>query len=167
MTENKNTRFTRFGLFVITVFVFAASVVSIPIIVLRFKTANASGDWPTIQGTVIESRIQEHQSGLHASYKPIVRYEYSVNDEFYSGSVLSLSDYSSQDKFVARKIARKYPFGSNVTVYYNPDNPSEALLEPGFNVLLLFFLFIPIGLFVFGVAILKMHIHGVEKPCED
>jgi hypothetical protein len=31
-----------------------------------------------------------------------------------------------------RSYASKYPVGKDVTVYYNPKDPSEAVLEPGF-----------------------------------
>ena len=48
---------------------------------------------------------------------------------------MGVTRYSSNAdaKAGAQKIAKKYPKGKKVTVYYMPDNPSESLLEPGFS----------------------------------
>jgi hypothetical protein len=36
--------------------------------------------------------------------------------------------------FSAQEVAAMYPVGEKVTVYYNPDNPKIATLEPGISV---------------------------------
>ena len=48
---------------------------------------------------------------------------------------MGVTRYSSNAdaKAGAQKIAKKYPKGKKVTVYYMPDNPAESLLEPGFS----------------------------------
>jgi hypothetical protein len=50
-------------------------------------------------------------------------------------TILGVTRYSSNAdaKAGAQKIAKKYPKGKKVTVYYMPDNPGETLLEPGFS----------------------------------
>ena len=123
----------------------------------------ASSDWPSVDGKIIESRVEEKKvqrtgSGTNKTplnqkrYQPKVDYTYSVNDKSFKGSRISYSDhgylgkskkitimgvtrYSSNAdaKAGAQKIAKKYPKGKKVTVYYMPDNPSESLLEPGFS----------------------------------
>ena len=63
-----------------------------------------------------------------------LRYDYEVDGQPYCGARRQFfSDYelfghrgSSVDKHVAR-----YAPGSQVTVYYSPDNPSQSVLIPG------------------------------------
>jgi hypothetical protein len=123
----------------------------------------ASTDWPSVDGKIIDSRVEEEKvkrtgSGSNKTplnqkrYQPKVDYTYSVNDKSFKGTRISYSDhgylgkskkitimgvtrYSSNAdaKAGALKIAQKYPKGKKVTVYYMPDNPAESLLEPGFS----------------------------------
>ena len=37
---------------------------------------------------------------------------------------------TSSDSRAAERTAASYPAGSNVTVYYNPDDPADATLDP-------------------------------------
>lgn len=123
----------------------------------------ASSDWPSVDGKIIDSRVEEEKNKRTGSrtnktplnqkrYQPKVDYSYSVNDKSFKGTRISYSDhgylgkskeitimgvtrYSSNAdaKAGAQKIVQKYPKGKKVTVYYMPDNPSKSLLEPGFS----------------------------------
>lgn len=56
----------------------------------------------------------------------------------------------------ASKVVEKYPAGSTVTVYYNPENPAEALLErdvPKYTIWLWVALIIS-NVFMCGLAVL-------------
>ena len=123
----------------------------------------ASTDWPSVDGKIIESRVEEKKVKRTSSsskktplnqkrYQPKVDYTYSVNDKSFKGTRISYSDhgylgksksvtvmgvtrYSSNAnaKASAQKIAKKYHKGKKVTVFYMPNNPGESLLEPGFS----------------------------------
>ena len=123
----------------------------------------ASSDWPSTNGKIIESRVEEEKVKRTSSstkktplnqrrYQPKVAYTYSVNDKAFTGTRISYSDhgylgksksvtvmgvtrYSSNAdaKAAAQKIAKKYHKGKKVTVFYMPNNPGESLLEPGFS----------------------------------
>lgn len=102
--------------------------------------AKASEDWPTVTGVVIESDVEARQdrdrngNGNRSSttYKAIVVYDYTVDGkEYSSGRIWFGSDISTSDQAQMRNIVKGYPTGSDVKVYYNPDDPAEAVLQPG------------------------------------
>ena len=61
-------------------------------------------------------------------------FAYRFNDIDYVSQEASLGGkVSSTSRALARGLAKKYPDGTKVQVYVNPDNPSEAVLEPRAN----------------------------------
>lgn len=66
-------------------------------------------------------------------YRANIRYEYAVNGESHESDIWRFGakiSWLSWPSVAARATAR-YPFGKSVTVFYNPNNPSDAVLEPG------------------------------------
>ena len=55
-----------------------------------------------------------------------------VNDQRYTGTRISLTDYSSNQSY-AEGLAAKYPVEQRVDVYYDPANPTKSVLETGAN----------------------------------
>jgi len=99
-------------------------------IVLFQQTASAE-KWPTTDGIIFHSTVdsyREHDSTMH---KPLVQYKYTVNGVNYSSNRVRFGVISTSDGGYANEVVNRYPVGKTVKVYYNPDNPSEALLEPG------------------------------------
>lgn len=103
---------------------------------LNVKKANASLEWPQVTGQVIISRIDRRttRSSEDSStvYRVTVRYEYTVDGTDYTSSTI---DFGGQKRYemrsMASKFIRSYPKDKEVTVYYNPSNHSDAVLNPG------------------------------------
>ena len=72
-------------------------------------------------GTVISSTVQV------PAQVPLVIYSYSVGGTVFRGQRVRAADEPSDT--AAATVAR-YPAGAPVVVYYDPTNPSDALLEP-------------------------------------
>jgi hypothetical protein len=107
-------------------FIFDAIFLGI-IFFTRRKVAQAS-TWPSTMGTVTLSTIQRRRNskGGSTSY-PIVHYAYQVMGQPYQrDKVMPGPDVGGSG---AHKVVARYPIGAQVMVYYNPDKPSEALLE--------------------------------------
>lgn len=105
---------------------FIAFGVLVCLYVLRtFQDGVASHDWPTVQGTVIESELR----GAGDDERLSIVFQFTVEDEQYeeSGAVFGTLWRSSQK----RDFQRRYPAGSTVAVYYKPSDPGRAVLEPG------------------------------------
>ena len=97
--------------------------------------ASRSLSWPTTEGVISHSAMlfrteQTSNSNNAAMYKADVAYRFKVNGRDYSSSQISLMDYSSTAARAGDIVAR-YPDGASVTVYYNPADPSDSVLEPG------------------------------------
>lgn len=96
----------------------------------------SSGSWPAVNGTIIRTNVtvsHSYSSSSHTettSYYPDVTYSYQVGGRnFSSGRITVVSTGGSYS--YAYGFVTQHPVGSSVTVYYNPSDPSQALLEKG------------------------------------
>lgn len=109
--------------------------------------------WPTVLGKVVvsqvKSEIKSAAQGSQISYVPVIRYEYHVEGRSYASSRLNFSVVQGISEDWARGIADRYPVGKEVVVYYDPQKPSESVLEH-----LSISLLIHLGIFFFVVSLL-------------
>jgi len=99
------------------------------------KKASASQSWSSTTGQITEAHVNrststDSEGDMSYSYSPAVQYTYQVAGQAYSGKNLTFgftTGFSSSSK--AEAIIARYPVGSQVTVYYDPANPGEAVLE--------------------------------------
>lgn len=97
--------------------------------------ARQSRLWPSTDGEIehaatLYQTSRSPSGGLSATYKADIAYRYQVNGKDYSSSAITLLDVSSTAGR-AQSIVDRYPDKSKVQVFYNPDDPSDAVLEPG------------------------------------
>lgn len=121
----------------------------------------ASQGWPTTRGTILYHKFvgvkfREYDGGFYTNINVYIRYEYSVDGITYS----SLSINSIDTPFHPSNYASRFPVGEDVIVYYNPENPSDAVLEPGFvNIFKAFggfsSLFLVVGVFFIFLGIVE------------
>jgi len=87
-----------------------------------------SANWPSLQGSVISSRVDFSTSNDVTDYYVDVTYAYSVDGANYSSSFKTASQATQSD---AEQDMRAYRPGAAVTVYYNPKDPSSSTTSPG------------------------------------
>jgi len=90
------------------------------------KKANAANAWPSTPGKIVASQIQRSRDtdGEYAEVL-VVAYDYNVGGAL-RGTRVSFSGSGSGSS--KQKLAR-YPAGKEVEVFYDPKNPSSAVLE--------------------------------------
>lgn len=93
--------------------------------------ANASKNWPTVQGVVSYSDIITSISDGDEMYRVDIEYNYTVQTTNYKGDRIATITSSTNSLSSVEKDLRKYPVGEHVSVYYNPEAPSISMLEPG------------------------------------
>jgi hypothetical protein len=121
------------------------------------NNAKASISWPTAQGEIIKSQVTHRSNSDGDSYSPEVTYTYPVNSRSYKSYTIKFGENSYDSKRRAEEIAASYQVGNNVTVYYDPKNPGNSVLEPGVSsgsyiVLGIGLLFLTIGLIAPPIA---------------
>jgi len=129
------------------------------------KQAWLARNWPQTEGTIISAqvkssrvRVRRGSSGgyrMTTRYEPQVIYRYLANGSSHESKRLYLGDtvgYSGPGP--AEKILTRYPVGMPVTVYYNPDNPTEATLSPKTGWATTVYWFIAIFLFLMTVMVI-------------
>lgn len=92
--------------------------------------------WPVTSGTIVESRldVRPHPGGdgQREDYLPQLRYRYSVGGQIHESSIRRYPNPGAmQSREQAEAVLARYPHGAVVRVYYNPERPQVACLEPG------------------------------------
>jgi uncharacterized protein DUF3592 len=97
-------------------------------LVLKSRRA---GLWPTAEGKIVDSRVREVIDDGSPTYAAYILYEYSVNGARLRSDVWRLGVGSSSFAGFAKRAVAKYPIGLSVPVYYDPNKPTDAMLETG------------------------------------
>jgi hypothetical protein len=106
-------------------------------LVLRQQSARAK-TWPVVPGVIKLSGLEEYRAAPSDSgrsgptmYERKVSYAYRFNDIAYSAEHASFSSNSrTTSRWVLRLFGMDFEDGAGVKVWVNPDNPSEATLDP-------------------------------------
>lgn len=103
----------------------------------RHKNAQAAS-WPEVTGRIISSQVthdtrtQTDSTGRETKtkvYEPRIRYSYDIGDMTYTCERVAYRNTHSPIKAKVQDIIDRYPAGAEVTVWYNPKNPLDAVLE--------------------------------------
>lgn len=94
--------------------------------------------FPTVLGKITNSEVSTPIVGVGResgdriqTFTLDITYKYVVNGKTYSSKKRRWHEVQSSFHRYHDSIARKYPLGKSVTVFYNPKNPNIAVLEPG------------------------------------
>ncbi len=87
--------------------------------------------WQSTSGMVVMSSVQRKHTGRSYSNYPVVVYIYSVNGQQYQSQRIKAGEQFLNVRVIgqAEATVTRYPIGSTITVYYNPANPAESVLE--------------------------------------
>ena len=99
------------------------------------QNAKASAEWPAAKGIITVSEVTKHESTTGTgtnkrrtvTYHAKIHYKYSANGKSYTSNNVTFG----QSTEGAGEIVNRYPIGKKVKVFYNPQDPKVAVLEPG------------------------------------
>ena len=110
------------------------------------EEAEASEEWPTVEGVITYSELRSSRnSDGNELYSADVDYVYTVDGKKYSGGNIETLDGSTSSRSSVKKTLRKYAVGTKVPVYYDPEFPNTAVLEPGTSFLFGLLLKLPLA----------------------
>jgi len=122
-----NQNFTGIAVGVVGLGLMAAALV-------QFRRAMRASRWPTVPGRIVSARLEDGPLMGRpipvASHRAIVTYSYEVAGAERVSNRVFFDDQLFRTGDDARDRVRKYEPGSAVQVYYDPQNPSNAVLEP-------------------------------------
>lgn len=112
------------GLILLGIAVFVFTVVQ-----RNFRTAAASRTWPTADGIIVrcEEVTRSPRPGRSPKRTVEVEYTYRLAEVEYRSDQVTAGNIGGSSAY----LLRKYPRGTQVPVRYNPDDPAQAVLEPG------------------------------------
>jgi Protein of unknown function (DUF3592) len=169
------------AIFMIIVAAMFPTVIIVAVVVKLVEVRKASR-WPATTGTITASTVQATKkkpddptydfSDTEVSNQPLVQYEYTVGNRKLRGSRITIGDKISG--YELESTLARYPAGATVTVYYDPANPQNAVLErdlprgvfAGVGCLLLLFIGGPLiaaAMYFHGVDWLKVHIANPDR----
>ncbi len=104
------------------------NVVFLAIIFFTQRKMNVVQGWSSAMGTVLASYLERRRSGDSGSVNyPVVQYSYQVGGQTYQGA--KIAPGMEVGGTGAGRVVEKYPEGAQVMVFYDPNNPSDAVLE--------------------------------------
>ena len=103
-----------------------------------FKNYGGNRNWPSTGGQVVCSEVKSYwcnfgHSPFGTCYKPKVQYQYSIGGRTYLSNQISFGSPdigNRHNRTPAEMYIYNYPPGKQVIVYYNPQNPAYAVMQP-------------------------------------
>jgi hypothetical protein len=97
-----------------------------------------SQNWPNAPGTILQTGMETYQStdedgSTSTTYDATIMYSYEVGDQSYQGNRRTFTNVRTGSRRRVEQILARYPQGGAVSVYYDPANPAESVLETGVN----------------------------------
>lgn len=102
---------------------------------LSRKKAIVSQNWPSVTGKISLSEVRQSASTddsgeSNYAYYPNIEYTYTALGKDYTARQISTGGVKGTvHPFDAQNIVDQFPVNALVQVYYNPQNPAEAVLE--------------------------------------
>lgn len=126
--------------------------------------------WPAAEGTIVSTNVRvnillagrgsvtDSSRESRRTYYPEIDYRWTVDGQTYSGTRYALGEAHPDfpDRQDAQEAARSFPPGQTIDVYFDPRDPSSAVIDRSLK--LGAFVPLPLGLFfaAFGVFGLRM-----------
>lgn len=101
--------------------------------IYQIKQAKVSATWPTVMGQITKAELEENP-GRWVTYTAKLRYHYLANGAAMESDIIGygqigLGAYTETREKAEAKL-KKYPVQTMVKVFYNPQRPEQACLEP-------------------------------------
>ena len=124
-----------------------------PLFITPLQKTHAAKTWNSIPATVISSKIKSHDSEDGTTYSVYIAYRYEVGGEEFLGDRYTFMGGSSSGHAGKAEVVRQYPKGHQFTLFVNPVDPVDSVIQRDTSAELLFGL-IPLIFFIVGIAIM-------------
>jgi hypothetical protein len=120
--------------------------------------------WPAATGEIIASNVCDAYSKTGTEYYPCIQYRYSVNRRTFEGDNITGAQTPPSAREDAEAEAQNYVVGAPVKVFYDPNSPATACLEPGtIAVDTYVFMAVGLGMAAFGLYLLYLDLKDLRR----
>lgn len=123
--------------FIIALVVSGISIFTLGVFVYAIWKGRQSLSWPCVDGVITTSKIQREWKWCGSNktlfITALISYKYSVNDKLYYNDKINISEVYDSGGTEAKRVTLKYPVDTKVKVFYSPNDPKIAYLEPGYG----------------------------------
>ena len=121
------------GVIVSCILGFVFACIGAPVLrhgVSQYRSGQASEAWPTVAGTVMDSRLvalgeKNRSVGVEVSYR------YAVDGRDFDGTRIRFADITTGGRSDPATVQKRYPAGAEIRVHVDPQDATNAVLEPG------------------------------------
>ncbi len=94
-----------------------------------WRTFDAKSRYLSVPGVVTSSEVESSRSSDGTTYSAKIEYEFELGDMTHTGDRHSFFSFGTSSYEHAHDIVKRYPVGREITVYYDPGDVSESVLE--------------------------------------
>ena len=114
---------------------FLVSLLAASTAIKDWRRYRESDNWLPATAQIISGNISARRGSKSTSYVLEIKYAYMVLGQSYENNQFSFGSegtgYDTRKK--AEGMLAKYPNGSQTTIYYDPSNPQQAVLEKKYD----------------------------------
>ncbi len=123
----------------------------IPFFILPVIRIIGAQDWPAVPCTILHGKVRSHSDSDGTTYSIDILYEYEMDGRTYKSDRYNFMTGSSSGRRGKQDIVDIYLRAENPVCYVNPEDPSQAVLNRGPSLTMLFGL-IPLVFVLVGVG---------------
>jgi hypothetical protein len=134
-------------------------------IVPTLHDASRMASWPEAQGALLRAQLISKRSKQSMTYRVEAEYRYNVDGRDYRGSRVAIGSAADNvgdfQQALGKRLEQAYRAGQPVSVWYDPDNPADAVLNRDLRWGLLGFKALFVALFGgIGLALMYFGLRG-------
>jgi hypothetical protein len=122
-----------------------------------FNQHNQITTFVAVPATILESTVTSRESGTkHRTtvYDEVIRYRYQVNGTWYTGDRVTPFTYSTSNHDEKYELVQRFPPGLQTTAFYDPADPSKAILLQEYSFGPYLFVLIPMISVMLGLGLI-------------
>ncbi len=130
-----------------------------------FHSLPALVSYHQTQGQVVETRLDEVSTSRSVAYRAVVVYAYKIDNRDYRASRISFAEPIATPEAAQRPTLDQYAVGSQVVVHYDPNEPSQAVLDLAIMKYQLCFDYFLVPFVLIGALLLQGALKGASGSC--
>jgi hypothetical protein len=110
---------------------------------MAVKFFTQTKNWPVAQGVITVSQMGSKFDPTPSStvrartlYSSAILFKFNVDGTEYESDKITWGEFSTSDKRMIEKKLAEYPLGKKIAVHYNPENPSDCIVNLHYNILM-------------------------------